>query len=49
MSTESEEQESSYKFQVEYYTQHIKKHPDWQLADIYADEYTPYGLNPKSP
>lgn len=37
VSTELEEQENSYEAQVEYYTEHIKNNPDWELAGIYAD------------
>ena len=37
VSTDSEEQETSYKAQVEHYTEYIKSKPDWELVDIYAD------------
>lgn len=38
VSTDSEEQLSSYKSQVSYYSDLIKKNKEWELADIYADE-----------
>jgi len=38
VSTDSEDQLSSYKSQVMYYTDMIKKKSEWSMADIYADE-----------
>jgi site-specific DNA recombinase len=38
VSTDSEEQLSSYKSQVMYYSDLIKKNKEWELVDIYADE-----------
>lgn len=38
VSTDSEDQLNSYKSQVMYYTDLIKKKQEWSLADIYADE-----------
>ena len=38
VSTDSEDQLSSYKSQVQYYTDMIKKNKEWVLADIYDDE-----------
>ena len=38
VSTELEEQESSYEVQVEHYKAYIKNNPEWELADIYADD-----------
>lgn len=38
VSTDSEEQLSSYKSQVAYYTDLVEKRKDWVLVDIYADE-----------
>ena len=38
VSTDSEDQLNSYKSQVMYYTDLIKKKHDWSLVDIYADE-----------
>jgi hypothetical protein len=49
VSTDSEEQASSYEIQIEHYTNYIKKNKEWELAGIFADVNTPYGLNAKSP
>lgn len=38
ISTDSEEQASSYEVQVEHYTQFIEKNPEWELAGIFADD-----------
>lgn len=38
VSTDTEEQESSYTTQVEHYTDYINKNPEWELAGIYADD-----------
>lgn len=38
VSTDQEEQLSSYENQVRYYTEIITRNPDYELADIYADE-----------
>ncbi len=38
VSTDSDEQETSYKAQVEHYTDFIKKNTDWEFAGIYADD-----------
>lgn len=38
MSTDQEEQLSSYENQVRYYTEVITRNPDYELVDIYADE-----------
>ncbi len=38
VSTEYEEQESSYDVQVEHYTNYIKSNPEWELVEIYADD-----------
>ena len=38
VSTDSEEQASSYEVQVEHYTQFIQKNPEWELAGIFADD-----------
>lgn len=38
VSTDSEEQLSSYKSQVAYYTDLVSKRNDWVLVDMYADE-----------
>ncbi len=38
VSTDHEEQESSYEAQCTHYRELISKNPDWELAGIYADE-----------
>lgn len=38
MSTDHEDQVSSYEAQVDYYTSYIKKREDWEFAGIYTDE-----------
>ena len=38
VSTDSDEQETSYEAQITYYTAYINSHPDWELAGIYADD-----------
>ena len=38
VSTDDEEQLTSYTKQKQYYTEHINNNPKWELVDIYADE-----------
>ncbi|QHQ61434.1 recombinase family protein [Anaerocolumna sedimenticola] len=38
VSTDSDEQATSYEAQIEHYTAYINGHPDWELAGIYADD-----------
>ena len=38
VSTENEEQATSYQTQIEHYTEVIEKNPDWILAGIFADD-----------
>ena len=38
VSTDSDEQLTSYEAQVDYYTHYIKERPDWSFAGMYADE-----------
>ena len=49
VSTDSEEQLTSYTAQKAYYTQKIEENPDWELAGIYADGPVKIGLNQKHP
>ena len=49
VSTDSDEQFTSYEAQVDYYTNFIKENPDWEFVGIYTDVDTFYGLIPKSP
>lgn len=38
VSTDSDEQATSYEAQVEHYTEYIQKKPEWEFAGIYADD-----------
>lgn len=38
VSTDSEEQSTSYEAQVDYYTKYIKSRNDWEFVKVYADE-----------
>lgn len=38
VSTDSEEQETSYEAQVSHYTKYIKSKPEWQMVEVYADD-----------
>lgn len=38
VSTDSEEQETSYEAQVQHYTDYIRSKPDWDFVEIYADD-----------
>lgn len=46
VSTDSDEQFTSYEAQIDYYTKFIQARDDWEFVKVYTDEYTPYGLNP---
>ena len=49
VSTEKEEQQSSYEAQIDYYTKYIKERPDWNFIAVYTDVDSSYGRNPKLP
>ena len=38
VSTDRDEQFTSYEAQVDYYTQFIKSNPDWDFVEVYTDE-----------
>jgi DNA invertase Pin-like site-specific DNA recombinase len=38
VSTDSEEQVTSYEAQVDYYTNYIKSRDDWKFVEVYTDE-----------
>lgn len=38
VSTDSDEQFTSYTAQVDYYTSYIKRNPNWEFVDVYTDE-----------
>ena len=37
VSTDSDEQATSYEAQVEHYTDYIQKNPEWEFAGIFAE------------
>ena len=47
VSTDSDEQFTSYEAQIDYYTHFITSHDDWELVDVYTDEGIS-GLNTKN-
>ena len=38
VSTDSDEQYTSYEAQVDYYTKYIQRNPNWSFVDVYTDE-----------
>ena len=42
VSTDEEEQLSSYEAQVDYYTHYIQSNPEWSFVEVYADEEHSY-------
>ena len=38
MSADKDEQFTSYEAQVEYYTDYIRRNPDWDFVKVYTDE-----------
>lgn len=46
VSTDSDEQFTSYEAQVNYYTKYIKSRDDWEFVGVYTDVDTPYGQKP---
>ena len=38
VSTDSDEQFTSYEAQIDYYTQYILNHSDWEFVKVYTDE-----------
>ena len=49
VSTDLEEQASSYASQIRSYIELISQHEGWELVDIYADGPVKIGLNQKHP
>ena len=49
VSTDSEEQLTSYTTQKKVYTEMIAARTDWEFAGLYADVDAPYGQNAKRP
>ena len=48
VSTDSDEQFTSFEAQVDYYTRQIAVNPDWTMVEVYTDVGTPYGRNTKA-
>lgn len=48
VSTDSDEQLTSYEAQVDYYTKYIKERVDWDFVSVYTDGDDIIGLNQKS-
>lgn len=46
VSTDSDEQFTSYEAQIDYYTKLITSREDWAFVDVYTDVDTPYGRIP---
>ncbi len=44
VSTDSDEQFTSYEAQIDYYTQYIKARDDWEFIQVYTDEAVIIGL-----
>ena len=44
VSTDSDEQFTSYEAQLDYYTQYIKRNPEWEFVKVYTDEAVIIGL-----
>ena len=44
ISTDSDEQFTSYEAQVDYYTQYIKRNPEWEFVKVYTDATDIIGL-----
>ena len=38
VSTDTEEQATSYEAQIAHYTEYIQKNPEWEFAGVYADD-----------
>ena len=38
VSTDSDEQFTSYEAQIDYYTQYIQRNPEWTFVKVYTDE-----------
>ena len=45
VSTDSDEQFTSYEAQIDYYTKFIQARDDWEFVKVYTDVDAPYGQN----
>ena len=48
VSTELEEQQTSYAAQVDYYTRYIQRREDWEFVSVYTDARVIIGLTGKT-
>lgn len=48
VSTDNEEQLTSYEAQIDYYTNYINGRDDWEFVGVYPDEAVIIGLKPPS-
>ena len=49
VSTDKDEQFTSYEAQVDYYTKYIQSREDWEFVTVYTDVDAPYGQNANRP
>ena len=49
VSTDSDEQFTSYEAQIDYYTSYIKSREEWEFISVYTDADMSYGRIPKIP
>ena len=49
VSTDSDEQFTSYEAQIDYYTRYIKSNQEWEFVSVYTDGPVKIGLNQKHP
>ena len=47
VSTDSDEQFTSFEAQVDYHTRQITANADWTMVEVYTDGDTPYGRSTK--
>ena len=45
VSTDTDEQFTSYEAQIDYYTKYIEQRADWEFVEVYADESAIIGLS----
>lgn len=48
VSTDHDDQFTSYAAQIDYYTNYIRSRDDWEFVDVYTDEAVIIGLKPPS-
>lgn len=45
VSTDKDDQANSFESQKRYFEEYIKRNPDWELTEIYADDYAIIGIS----